>query len=31
MSILLDPTFLVIAFGHLIVDILNGQRGVLLT
>jgi FSR family fosmidomycin resistance protein-like MFS transporter len=31
MSILLDPTFLVVAFGHLIVDILNGQRAVLLT
>lgn len=31
MSILLDPTFLVVAFGHLIVDIINGQRSVLLT
>jgi FSR family fosmidomycin resistance protein-like MFS transporter len=31
MSLLLDAVFNSVAFGHLIVDILNGQRSVLLT
>lgn len=31
MSLLLDRLFAIVAFGHLAVDILNGQRAVLLT
>jgi MFS family permease len=31
MSLLLDRLFAIVAFGHLAVDIINGQRAVLLT
>ncbi|MFZ5822596.1 MAG: MFS transporter, partial [Chloroflexota bacterium] len=31
MTLLLDPLFSSVAFGHMIVDVLNGMRPVLLT
>lgn len=31
MTLLLDPVFSSIAFGHLIIDLLNAQRPLLLT